>query len=1051
MFLNKSNKTRLLFSAATVALMMGAGVVTTTQTAKAQDYTTGMVQGLVQDVAGTVLSGATVVLKSNSGVSRTITTGADGSFRMPRLPIGEYTMTVTKPGYGTLVDQKVMVSVGASSQPILTMRADNSDVEEIYVVGTRVKGWDFSNTETGISVNVDEISSQVPLERSAQGIALLAPSTYQGVGNANFRSLASFSGSSVAENVYYVNGMNITDFRKMTGSSSVPFDFYQAVEVKTGGYQAEFGRSTGGVMNTVTKSGSNDFHFGANLYWTPDWGYGKGKTIKNSWNEFDKDSSTRYNIWASGALVEDKLFFYGMYQWNKAQSVDYSSTTKTTYKNSSPFWGTKIDFEPFEGHRLEMTMFSDSYETAYIDQNMAGSQTINFDGKNYSVPIDGHTDLEDPDTLLRGDQNPYGYYGGGITKIFRYTGVMTDWFTLSALYGKNPQSSGSTDDVSPLKYILDCTGGGCSYLGQSAPVSRVTLGSDDRELFRVDADLYFDFYGEHHVRVGVDREKLVSQSETVRSGGSSVYYYSCTSTGGCRGIPQGDIYATEYTSSSGGTFNTIQTAQYIQDSWQVNEDLNVTLGLRNETFDNRNSLNQTFVKMSNQIAPRLGFTYDPTGDGTQRVFGSAGRYFLPVAANTNVRNAGAEFYYYEYQFLDQDNPWNPTTGLPNYDADRAGALESSAYVNKAGQTVTSYARLRDDGTIPNPLTKAQQGLKPQFMDEVILGYEYNFDNGWRVSTNLMHRKLQSMIEDIGVNTGLALWGLANGKDADLAMSLLDVTTNGQTRYIIANPGTDLTYQEDFYTTHDDNPDNDDETELVTISKEDLGYPKGKRNYTALEVQFDREWDGEWMVQGSYTMSFLKGNYEGSVNSDIGQEDPGLTRDFDLPGNMIGAYGNLANDRRHKFKLRGAYQVFDYLTVGGNFTLTSPRKFGCRGNLPGDYDLLGGWDYHGQDGAEYWFCDGQESPRGSGKKGDWIHQFDLSFSLTPAFNKDIPGDVTFQFNIFNLFNTQGVQELDMWKEADRNSLDNPIQQNYWYGAPTGLQGRRYVRFSAKYKF
>src|SRR3546814_17867799 len=85
----------------------------------------------------------------------------------------------------------------------------------------------------------------------------------------SFGDLASAVGSSVSENVFYVNGLNITDFRQGLGSVTVPFEFYETVDVKNGGYPAEFGRATGAFVNATTKSGSNEFHGSVKFNWEP--------------------------------------------------------------------------------------------------------------------------------------------------------------------------------------------------------------------------------------------------------------------------------------------------------------------------------------------------------------------------------------------------------------------------------------------------------------------------------------------------------------------------------------------------------------------------------------------------------------------------------------------------------------------------------------------------------------------------------------------------------------------------------------------------------------
>ena len=95
-------------------------------------------------------------------------------------------------------------------------------------------------------------------------VARLAPGVVKGH---NFGGGAgvSFGGSSVAENTIYINGLNVTDFYNRIGFSAVPYAFYDEFQVKTGGYSVEFGRTTGGVINAVTRKGTNEFEFGAEI------------------------------------------------------------------------------------------------------------------------------------------------------------------------------------------------------------------------------------------------------------------------------------------------------------------------------------------------------------------------------------------------------------------------------------------------------------------------------------------------------------------------------------------------------------------------------------------------------------------------------------------------------------------------------------------------------------------------------------------------------------------------------------------------------------------
>lgn len=1044
-----SKKTNLLSSlmlgVATVAvagavtgLPMSAGVV-------AQDFTTGSIEGKVEDVSGAAIAGATIRITSNRGTNRTVTSDAEGRFRIVRLPIGKYTVEVISADHEVLEKEELSIQTGSTISPVFTMRPlDMDGVEEIRVVGTRKGNWAFNSTTGGVNLNMDDLVNTVPVARDTTALALLAPGTT--AGDATFGNLASFSGASVAENVIYVNGMNVTDFRDFTGGSIIPFDFIQASEIKTHGWSAEFGRATGGVQNFVTRSGSNEFHFGANMYWEPDFLRSEQKNVRTSLNQFEERDDLEYNIWASGPLIKDKLFFAGMYQWEEFETDAITTTTNTQDKRNSKFWGLKFDFEPFEGHRFEATLFSDKRRTVRENFNFDGGEAIIFEGEEYIIPREDLNDFT-VDQLTGASQGANQVFDrGGVNEIYRYTGVLTDWMTISAMYGKNPTNLNDTTDpdTSGLIRVIDSRNGQ-GFFPVPGFAASTTFGTDrdKREAYRIDADFYFDAYGEHHLRVGWDREELSSLHSVQVSGGEYYRYYDCNDTDnitdadgnvigqGCV-FPDGHVFNGEeyvryWQQNAGGEFRSNQTAWYIQDSWRVNDELTLLLGARNETFDNKNSDGDTFVKMDDQFAFRGGFNYQPKSLDNMRFFGSYGRTYLPVATNTNIRSAGEEEF------------------LLTYFANPGGGFGADGRPNGADVFNDTPIWTRDFGSggIPNPLTKADAELAPMHQDEFTLGFEYRFDNGWTAQVTGIYRDLGSIIEDVAINHALAAWGERNGKDQATVDGLLD--PRNSLIYVLTNPGRDMTILTDAF----------GELEEAVLTKEDLGFPSAKRTYKAIEMVLDRPFDGEWGLNVAYTLSWAKGNTEGSVNSDLGQEDAGLTQDFDLPATLVGAYGPIANDRRHRFKVRGSYQITDYLLAGFNATIESPRKFGCFGNLPEDFTLDAAygdnWEYHSRYGADYWFCDGEVTPRGSVLEGSWAKRLDLMLLLKPQLNDLIPGDLSMSINVFNVFNSQSVSEVEFQKEVDRTSRGQDIAQNYWYGQPVTRLQPRSVRLSVNYKF
>ena len=210
---------------------------------------------LAQDgaVVGQTEAGAQVTVRNTeTGLTRSVTADSDGSYRIPYLPVGEYTLQATRGG--APVGEEVTVTVNLGNATNVSMGDGVATLGTVQVVGARViNAVDVSSTESATNITAEELE-RLPVERNVSSVAQLAPGVTGGT--ASFGGI-SFGGSSVAENAFYVNGLNVTDFYNRVGFSEAPFDFYREFQVKTGGYSVEFGRTTGGVVNAVAKSGTN--------------------------------------------------------------------------------------------------------------------------------------------------------------------------------------------------------------------------------------------------------------------------------------------------------------------------------------------------------------------------------------------------------------------------------------------------------------------------------------------------------------------------------------------------------------------------------------------------------------------------------------------------------------------------------------------------------------------------------------------------------------------------------------------------------------------------
>ena len=960
--------------------------------ASAQDYTSGAAEFVVTDSSGNPVSGATVTVTSNDrGSSRTVTTNSNGEAFFGRLQIGSYTARVDGAGYQSVADDAISISIGNTGSYAISLSAASGSTEVITVTGSAANLSTFGVAETGLVIDVDDTFKDIPIGRSLTSLALLAPGST--AADSAFGG-ASISGSSAGENVFYVNGMNITDFRNFLGSSTVPFEFYDQVEIKTGGYGAEFGRNTGGVLNAVTKSGSNEFHGGISHYYTPDSLRSDSPDTFAAANRFDERHNQETNVWASGPIIKDRLFFYGLYQMNDftARNISGISGRESYEVTDDPFYALKFDATLFDGHTLEYTFFHDADETVITSTDY----TFDDAGNLASSSEVGDTNIS----------------SGGQVEIAKYTGAFTDWFTMSVLKGEQTfdQTTNGALDGNPA--IYDNTDG-----QNFIPIGNFTnfivdVGNDKRELFRVDADFRFDLFGGHNLRVGFDEEILSAQQSAVNSGG--VYYlYRAADTCEQFGGVAGEECVRVRTYESGGQFETVQSAWYIQDSWEVTDKLTLELGLRNETFDNKNANGETFVKIEDQIAPRFAASYDVKGDGSLELYGAYGRYFLPVASNTNIRLAGAETYIQEYYQI------------------QGGTFESGSNADET-PIITSgvfATQLFSDGSVPDTRSLINPDLDPMYVDEVLLGVAKRWDN-FELEASYTWRDLASTLEDIAIDAAVLDYCDANG------ITGCDAIWTGFHSYVLTNPGVGFTFQTDEL------PGTTGFTD-VPLTAEQLGYPEAERTYEALE--FRGRYDADrWFLQGSWTMSSSEGNYEGPVKSDNGQDDAGITQDFDQPGLVDGSDGLLPNHRAHKIKLWGNYEVTDALSVGGNLNVTSPRKFGCIGVHPTD-------EFAQAYGTSSWYCGGELTPRGESLESDWVSDLDLSAQY--AFQDLDVGSLVLRVDVFNVFNQSNVTDLNEYGDASGNGLgtDFTFTADEDYGKPLGYQAPRSVRIGIDYRF
>ncbi|UZK68105.1 TonB-dependent receptor [Sphingomonas sp. S1-29] len=1026
--------------------LIGAGISASAMfaaPAAAQDFNNVAATGRVTTAAGAPVQGATVTVTSDDqGFSRTATTAADGAYRIPSLPIGTYTFEITAPNYATYREAGVRLTQNQSGNTFQLVDAGAAETTatadaggEIVVTGSRVQVADFDRTTVGAVINVGELATRVPVGRDLNSIIQLAPGTT--VGDTTFGSQSSIAGSSVSENAFFLNGLNITEFRQGLGSVPVPFDFYETIETKVGGQAAEYGRATGGFVNATTKSGSNEFHGSVTFNWEPDDLRSDSPNTVTADNDADRFERRDTIFQLSGPIIKDRLFFYGLYnarsvdqfaagtapifntQTGDLQQINGTIAQRTT--TNSPFYGGKIDGIITDGHRVEFTYFNTTQTERVVTFGNAGSDP--YDPVNNIVP---------------GFDDSIDQFTGGENFIGRYTGQFTDWLTVSGAYGKYRNQNTTQSSRPDYPGIFDARSGTSISIGN--PNQFIEANKDEREFYRGDVDVYVSLLGDHHFRAGYDRENLTSNASSSYTG-NVAYTYLTAQPNDPLGVAPGTQYVEARTFVGGGIFNSTNEAFYIQDSWQLfSNRLTLNLGLRNDRFTNENLDGDEFYNSGDNWQPRLGFTADPFGDGRTKVYGTFSRYYLPIAVNTNIRLGGAELDYDSYFLLNSVNP----DGTPNLGA--AIQFPGGVACPDGGGLSCQF---RNDGTVSPTDSIVAQNLENQSVDEYVVGIERRVGRRLRVGVFGVYRSLNASLEDAAIDAGI------NAYCAEQGISGCQDIWYGAHQYALFNPGNDVTIR-----LTDPLPGRTDR-ETITLTPDQLGYPKAERTYKAVTFEFEREFDGVWSLQGSYTYSQNEGNIEGGVKSDNGQTDSGLTTDFDFPSLALGANGPLPNDRNHSFKLFGSYQVFDWLNIGGNFVATSPRKFGCNGRTANSVSspalinagVNSDYGYAYGDAARFCYLNaeggvitgtndiapGQDRelvPRGSQFNSDWLTNTNIDVSVILP---DSLANATLRMSVFNLFNE--TAKLD-FNENGTLTNGNP---NPSYGQVVQYQAPRSVRF------
>lgn len=360
----------IIFFAVVAALCVTPGV-------HAQS-TTGSIFGQVP-----LASGETIQVRSSTGITREVGIDDRGHYVASQLPLGSYVVSLLKDG--AVIDSRsnVTLRVGTGTEVSFESSVIKS-LGAVTVTARKTPPIDVTSVDSRTVITSAELA-QLPLGRSAEAIAQLAPGVVNNSGGyvgPTGQSLVSFGGSAASENAYYINGFNTTDVLRGFGGITLPYGAIDQQEIYTGGYSAQYGRSDGGVINMVGKRGSDDWHFGGQVLWEPEFARADGTNTYYTnglpaspiaGNLFDPNSKNSqwtktYDAYIGGPLIKDRLFLFLAAETSTQDGDTVNDVSKAQpyerYQYQQPKWYGKLDWNITDSNILELTGASNKQESS---------------------------------------------------------------------------------------------------------------------------------------------------------------------------------------------------------------------------------------------------------------------------------------------------------------------------------------------------------------------------------------------------------------------------------------------------------------------------------------------------------------------------------------------------------------------------------------------------------------------------------------------------------------------------------------------------------------
>ena len=980
-----------------------APIVLMPSAAFAQSQTGGL-RVAITGAAGQPLAGATVVVSSpDSLVTRSAVTDAEGRVRLSGLdPATNYTVSVDAAGYDAFSVGNVAVVTGRdlSVGYSLSSAGEATTLGDIVVTGTSLAAIDTTSATVGTTLTLETVEA-LPTGRSYQSYLQLVPGTKPG-SNPSSRSGVNYSdvggtvGSST-DNLYYLDGVDVTDPVSGTFGANFNSEIIQEQQVLVGAIPAEYAGGSGLISRVITKSGSNEWHGSANYYFQSD------SLVQEDEHNTSGGFST-YDTAATlgGPILRDRLWFFGSYQKRHREDEVLDPDTDEVRRNvdtDSEYGFGKLTWQVNDENRLSVSYFNDPYETTGSSSstvlNNRDTRRVQ-GGDNYKIDYSGNFDAlsvnaywfrhegevsdyaadtsitenvifasaaastlaqrslggAGGDTIRERNRDEYGLNA----EYYLETGFGTHTFKAGYTFTENSTMIDSSVP-NPDRY----TSLAAQYAGTNfaTAVSSVP-GWTARPIVAGDMTRLIEgITANATARASVD----TNGDGVVTSAEVNALTFSNTADS-----PYGNVALYRVNRVATGAYEVKSEGQsvYVQDTWTLDQ-LTVNAGLRAEKWTHFDSNGEEVANFDWEIAPRVSVVYDLFGDGRSKVFGYVGRYYDPIRNN-----------------------------MTDFAGGLTGPVDEEQ-INVNGEWVTF--RVRGGASTPDALFSPT--TKTPYTDEFLLGYSTTFRSDIGFSATVTRRETRDIMEDFD----LSLYS-----DPDCTQETCGV--NGY-----AFPGS-LFYLPYSYFGYDSMPNSN--YVIGTL-------PGGERNYTGLELTLTKYKTDNWFGQMSYTYNDAEGNTNSDSNADY-QGDL-----IFLDPRAPNAYGPQPGNIEHQFKAYAGYE-FDWgLELAAVFNWNSGYLYTPAQPVGGRYFAPTADPYEFGGVTDTWYLPGYI---GSETAPDYY-----TLDVRATYTLDMPiGKTEFFLDVFNILDEQSPTGVE--SRLAGSGVYDYQEANAWVAPRRAYLGVRY---------